>query len=58
VPGHGVVADRDRVKLTRECIEAVVTVVREAQAAGEELDDHLMQRLPEPFKSWGRGGPG
>jgi cyclase len=55
VPGHGVVADRDRVKLTRECIEAVVTVVREAQAAGEELDDSLMQRLPEPFKSWGEG---
>ena len=33
----------------------MVTVVREAQAAGEELDDSLMQRLPEPFKSWGEG---
>ena len=55
VPGHGVVADTDRVALTRECIEAVVAVVREAQAAGEELDDPVMRRLPEPFKSWSEG---
>lgn len=38
VPGHGVVADADRVRLSRECIEAIVAVVREAQASGEEID--------------------
>jgi glyoxylase-like metal-dependent hydrolase (beta-lactamase superfamily II) len=55
VPGHGVVADVDRVKLSRECIEAVVAVVRDAQSSGEELNDRLMQRLPEPFRSWSEG---
>jgi len=55
VPGHGVVADADRVRASRECIEAVVSIVREARTSGEPLDESLMKRLPEPFRSWAEG---
>ena len=55
VPGHGVVADTDRVRTSRECIEAVVSIVREAQTSGEVLEESLRKRLPEPFRSWAEG---
>jgi len=55
VPGHGVVGDVDRVRRTRECIASIVTVVREAKAAGEEMEDALLERLPEPFRTWSEG---
>lgn len=57
VPGHGVVGGTDRVKLERECIEAVVAVVREALDKNEEIAAALTDRLPEPFLTWaGRSG--
>jgi len=55
VPGHGVVGDVDHVRRTRECIAAIVTVVREAKAAGEEMEDALLEQLPEPFRAWAEG---
>ena len=55
VPGHGVVGGMDRVKLERECIEAVVFVVREALDAGDDITLALTKHLPEPFMSWASG---
>jgi len=55
VPGHGVVADADRVRASRECIEAIVAVVRKAEADGETIEEALLQRLPEPFVTWAEG---
>ena len=55
VPGHGVVADAERVALSRRCIEAIVEVVRQAEAAGEEMNEGLLERLPEPFRAWAEG---
>lgn len=55
VPGHGVVGDTDHVRRSRECIEAVVDIVRGALNEGAEIEEGLLQTLPEPFKAWAEG---
>jgi len=55
-PGHGAVGGVDKVKLERECIEAIVAAIREVLAAGEEITGVLGGRLPEPFRTWEEQG--
>lgn len=52
IPGHGVVGGTDRVKVQRECIEAIVAAVREVLAEGGEVTEELSERLAEPFCTW------
>jgi cyclase len=57
IPGHGIVGGTGKVKVQRECIEAIVAAAREVLAAGEEVTGVLGERLPEPFRTWeGQGG--
>jgi len=53
VPGHGIVSDTDRVKRSRECIEAIVQLVRATLDAGEKAEESLLRNLP--FKTWAEG---
>ena len=52
VPGHGVVADVEKVRVQRECIEAIVAAVRSVLDEGGEITEAVSERLPEPFRSW------
>ena len=56
VPGHGIVGGTELVTLQRECLEAVVSAVRVALDSGSEIDESLLQHLPEPFKGWATRG--
>ena len=52
VPGHGIVAGVEKVRVQRECIEAIVEAVRSVLAEGAEVTEELSERLPEPFRAW------
>jgi cyclase len=56
VPGHGAVGGKDKVRAQRECMEAIVEVVRAALDAGEAITDAVSKRLPEPFRAWASRG--
>lgn len=56
VPGHGPLGGRADLELERDYIATLEGMVKEALAAGEDVEALLNRQLPEPFNAWSVDG--
>jgi len=52
VPGHGPVGGVAELALTRQYIETLTGLIRAAIDRGDEIEQSLAVKLPEPFAAW------